>query len=74
MTDKLKDKEKEDSNKDLKKAFQIFDRDGDKQIDKKEFYFVIKNLDTDLSEREIEEMLKQADVDNNGSISEDEFI
>ncbi len=74
MTDKLKDKEKEDSNKDLKKAFQIFDRDGDKQIDKNEFYFVIKNLDTDLSEREIEEMLKQADVDNNGSISEDEFI
>ena len=65
---------KEDSNKDLKKAFQIFDRDGDKQIDKNEFYFVIKNLDTDLSEREIEEMLKQADVDNNGSISEDEFI
>jgi Ca2+-binding EF-hand superfamily protein len=30
MTDKLKDKDKEDSNKDLKKAFQIFDRDGDK--------------------------------------------
>ena len=30
MTDKDKDKDKEDSNKDLKKAFQIFDRDGDK--------------------------------------------
>lgn len=30
LTDKLKDKDREDSNKDLKKAFQIFDRDGDK--------------------------------------------
>jgi calmodulin len=63
MTEKIKDKDREDSNKDLKKAFQIFDRDGDKKIDKNEFYFVIRNLDTDLSDKEINEMMTQADLD-----------
>ena len=67
----MKDK---NSETDLIKAFQIIDRDKSGSIDKQEFEFVFQNIGSKLTNEEIDEMIKQADVDGNGEISQEEFI
>ena len=62
----MKDK---NSEADFIKAFQIIDRDKSGSIDKEEFEFVFKNIGSKLTAEEINEMIKQADVDGNGEIS-----
>ena len=57
----------------LREAFEIFDRDKDGYITAKELIQVMKSLNQDPSEQEINEMIKQVDLDNNGRIDFNEF-
>ena len=55
-------------------AFELFDRDRDGTITTKELGTVMKNLGQYLSESELEEMIKQVDLDGNGTIDFNEFL
>lgn len=58
----------------LRRAFALFDRDGDGQISKKEFRQGWLTLNIGLTYDEIDDLMKLVDTDKSGSISYDEFI
>lgn len=49
-------------------AFAVFDQDGSGTISADELRQVMKSLGEDLTDREIDEMIAEADKDRNGSI------
>lgn len=56
-------------------AFKVFDRDGSGTISAAELKAVMKSLGENLSDAEIDEMIREADKDQNGSIDcESEFL
>ncbi|KAK3581947.1 hypothetical protein CHS0354_007072 [Potamilus streckersoni] len=55
-------------------AFQIFDRDGNGYIDAKELRTAMKNLGEALTDKELDDMMKEADVDGDGKINYEEFV
>lgn len=59
----------------MKLIFEQFDKDNDGKITKNELNFVMCNLFPDevITEQDIDEMLRAADLDNNGFIDFDEF-
>lgn len=59
----------------MKIMFEQFDKDNDGRITKNELNFVMCNLfpDETISEQDINDMLKAADLDNNGYIDFEEF-
>jgi calmodulin len=52
----------------MRMAFQVFDRDGSGTISSDELRLVMKQLGENLTDREIDEMLQEADKDGNGTI------
>ncbi|KAF1575878.1 UNVERIFIED_CONTAM: Calmodulin, partial [Eudyptes robustus] len=71
MSRKVKDTETE---KELQEAFQVFDKDNDGYISAVELRFVMMNLGEDLSEDEVYEMIKEADLDGDGKVNFTEFV
>ncbi|PKU71850.1 calmodulin-like [Dendrobium catenatum] len=69
MTSKTKETEKE-----LREAFNIFDKDQDGFISAAELRQVMANLGQKLSDEELNEMISQIDMDGDGQISYDEFV
>jgi len=63
-----------DTQEELKQAFKVFDRDNSGTISADELRQVLKSLGDDFTDKEIDEMMKQADLDGNGSIDYDEFV
>lgn len=59
---------KSDTDSELREAFNIFDRDGSGTINADELRQVMKALGEDLSDAEIDEMIKEADKNGDGSI------
>ena len=57
----------------MKNAFKVFDKDGNKVITSYELREVLSNLKS-IPEEDIEEMVKEADVDKDGQIDYEEFI
>merc|ERR1712196_577254 len=58
----------------MKEAFEFFDRNGDKRISPDELRSVLKEtLKQHISEAELDAMMKQADADDDGLISFEEF-
>lgn len=55
-------------------AFKIFDKDGDGLITARELKHVMANLGEVLSEDEVDAMIKEADIDGDGSINYAEFF
>lgn len=49
-------------------AFAVFDKDGSGTISADELRQVMKSLGEDLTDREIDEMIAEADKDKNGTI------
>ena len=49
-------------------AFRVFDKDGSGTISAAELKAVMKSLGENLTDEEIDEMVREADKDNNGTI------
>ncbi|XP_060554747.1 calmodulin-alpha-like [Ruditapes philippinarum] len=71
MAKKLKEYEGEES---LRLAFRVFDKDDNGMVTVSDFRYMMENLKVSVTEKEIEEMIKDADKNHNGYIPYNEFI
>jgi calmodulin len=58
----------------LIEAFKVFDKDGNGFITSHELRNIMIQLEEDLTPEEIEEMVREADINNDGQIDLDEFV
>ena len=58
----------------IRKAFNNLDLDGNGYITKKEFKSVMRKQRGKFSEKQLDEMLKEADTNGDGKIDYDEFV
>ncbi len=68
MSKKMKETDKEEE---LKEAFRVFDRNGDGFISAPELRLVMTNLGEKLTDEEVEDMIKEADLDGDGLVNYD---
>ncbi|KAG2354831.1 hypothetical protein BDR07DRAFT_1428216, partial [Suillus spraguei] len=68
LTRKLRDT---DSEEEIKEAFKVFNKDGNGYINAAELRHVMTNLGEKLSDAEVDEMIREADVDVDGQINYD---
>ncbi|WAR16988.1 CALM-like protein [Mya arenaria] len=53
----------------VRSAFRTFDKDGNGYIDEKELRIAMKKLGEALTDKELDDMMKEADVDEDGKIN-----
>ena len=70
MTDNIPDEFVEE----IKQTFELFDRNGDKSIDREELGEVFRSLGQHYTEQEIIEMIREIDTDKNDSVDFNEFL
>merc|ERR1711982_88797 len=63
-----------DTEEELIEAFKVFDRDGNGFISAAELRHVMTNLGGKLTDEEVDEMIREADVDGDGQINYEEFV
>ncbi len=71
MVNMMKDTETEEK---LVEAFKVFDRDGNDLVSAAELRTLMTNLGGKLTDEEVDEMIRDADVDGDGHINYDEFV
>lgn len=59
---------------DLKEAFELFDKNHDGKISGDELGCVLRSLGLEYSQEEVDEMIKNADTNENGFVEYDEFL
>lgn len=62
-------KKEADTEEELKGAFKVFDKDNNGYISADELRHVMTNLGEKLTDEEVEEMIKEADVDGDGQVN-----
>ena len=68
MARKMKDT---DSEEEIKEAFRVFDKDGNGFISAAELRHVMTNLGEKLTDEEVDEMIREADIDGDGQVNYD---
>ncbi|KAK4337176.1 hypothetical protein RND71_043492 [Anisodus tanguticus] len=63
MARKMKDT---DSEEEIREAFRVFDKDGNGFISAAELRHVMTNLGEKLTDEEVDEMIREADIDGDG--------
>jgi calmodulin len=63
-----------DSEEELVEAFSVFDKDGNGFISAAELRHVMTNLGEKLTDDDVDEMIREADVDGDGQINYEEFV
>ena len=63
-----------DTEEEVLKAFKFFDKEGNGLININDLKYIMINVSKNLSEAEIDDMLKEADLDMDGFINYEEFI
>lgn len=58
----------------IREAFKVFDKDGNGYISAAELRHVMTNLGEKLTDEEVDEMIREADVDGDGQINYEEFV
>ncbi|KAI4311297.1 hypothetical protein MLD38_036202 [Melastoma candidum] len=58
----------------LKEAFTLFDKDGDGCITMEELATVLRSMDRNPTEKQLQEMIDEVDSDGNGTIEFGEFL
>ncbi|WAR18959.1 CALM-like protein [Mya arenaria] len=71
MAQKMKDT---DSEEEIKEAFKVFDKDGNGFISAAELRHVMTNLGEKLTDEEVDEMIREADIDGDGQVNYEEFV
>ncbi|KAG6512462.1 calmodulin-like [Zingiber officinale] len=71
MTRKIKDA---DSEEELMEAFKVFDKDSNGFISAQELRHVMANLGEKLTDEEVDEMIREADIDGDGQVDYQEFV
>ncbi|XP_067136555.1 calmodulin-like [Centruroides vittatus] len=69
-----KEMKKRDSDEEIIEAFKFFDKEGTGLVNAAELRRVMTTMGQKLSEQEVDDMIKQADVDENGNIDYCKFI
>ncbi|CAB4064407.1 CALM [Lepeophtheirus salmonis] len=57
----------------IREAFKVFDSDGNGYITRRELKIVMMNMGEKLSDEEIESIIDDSDLDNDGQINYEEF-
>ena len=63
-----------DTEKEMKDAFRMFDRDGNGFVSAAELKHIMTNLGEKLSEEEVEIMIHEVDIDGDGQLNYEEFV
>ncbi|XP_008791135.1 calmodulin-like protein 8 [Phoenix dactylifera] len=63
-----------DAEEELKEAFKVFDKDQNGYISASELKNVMINLGEKLTDEEVDQMIKEADVDGDGQVNYEEFV
>jgi len=71
MARKMKDT---DSEEEILEAFKVFDKDGNGFISAAELRHIMTNLGEKLTDDEVDEMIREADIDGDGQINYEEFV
>ena len=58
-----------DSEEEIREAFKVFDKDGNGFISAAELRHVMTNLGEKLTEEEVDEMIREADMDGDGQVN-----
>jgi len=58
-----------DSEEEIREAFRVFDKENSGHISREELRFVMSNINAALTTEEIEELINDADHDQDGQIS-----
>ncbi|XP_019452032.1 PREDICTED: calmodulin-like protein 8 [Lupinus angustifolius] len=72
MTNKFKNADADEE--EINEAFKIFDKDQNGYISATELRHVMINLGEKLTDEEVEQMIKEADLDGDGQVNYDEFV
>merc|ERR1711988_1703920 len=71
MARKMKDT---DTEEELIEAFKCFDKDGSGMISTAELRHVMSNLGEKITDEEMDEMVREANVDESGQLSYEDFV
>ncbi|XP_044769575.1 calmodulin-like [Neomonachus schauinslandi] len=71
MARKMKDT---DSEEEIHEAFRIFDKDGNAYVSAAELRHVMTNLGEKLTDEEVDEMIREANIDGDGQVNYEEFV
>ncbi|KAL2308873.1 hypothetical protein Nmel_005043, partial [Mimus melanotis] len=63
-----------DSEEEIREAFRVFDKDGNGYISAAELRHVMTNLGEKLTDDEVDEMIREADCNNDGQVNYEEFV
>lgn len=63
-----------DSEEEILEAFKVFDRDGNGFISAAELRHIMTNLGEKMSDSEVDDMIREADLDGDGQINYEEFV
>ena len=63
-----------DSKDQIREAFHMFDKDGNGFISAAELRYVMNNLGEKITDQEVEEMIRGADIDGDGQVNYEEFV
>ncbi|KAK3040505.1 hypothetical protein RJ639_028951 [Escallonia herrerae] len=63
-----------DAEEELKEAFKVFDKDQNGYISATELRHVMINLGEKLTDEEVQQMIREADLDGDGQVNYEEFV
>ncbi|KAG6503309.1 hypothetical protein ZIOFF_035620 [Zingiber officinale] len=63
-----------DSEEELMEAFKVFDKDSNGFISAQELRHVMTSLGEKLTDEEVDEMIREADIDGDGQVNYQEFV